>query len=314
MKYSLYLGCVIPNRYPGIEASVRRALSKLAVELLDMNGASCCPAPGVIRAFNIDTWLALAARNLSIAEGLRADVITLCNGCFATLADANHILKHDPEAREKVNDKLADVGRSYKGEIEVYHLTEVLYKEIGVEKIKESIERELPLRVAVHYGCHLLKPSETRRWGVVERPTFFEELVEALGAQSMDYKDKMMCCGAGGAVRSGFPDVALDFTVEKLENIQRVGVDAITNVCPFCHLQLDQGQMEIESRLGRKFEIPVVYYTQLLGLAQGFTPEELGIYMNKTSPTYLDKLKETWTAGQEVPAAAGIEDHGSSTW
>ncbi|MDH5703790.1 MAG: CoB--CoM heterodisulfide reductase subunit B, partial [Aigarchaeota archaeon] len=305
MKYSLYLGCVIPNRYPGIEASARRALSRLAVELLDMNGASCCPAPGVIRAFNIDAWLALAARNLSIAEGLGADVITLCNGCFATLADANHILKNDPKAAERVNAKLAEVRRSYKAEIEVYHITEVLYKEIGLEKIKESIERELPLRLAIHYGCHLMKPSKTRRWGVVQRPTFFEELVEALGATSVEYKDKMMCCGAGGAVRSGFPDVALDFTVEKLENIQRVGVDAIVNVCPFCHLQLDQGQVEIESKLRRKFEIPVVYYTQLLGLAQGFTPEELGVYMNKTSPTYLDKLREAWTTGQGAPAAEG---------
>jgi len=304
MKYSLYLGCVIPNRYPGIEASTRLALGRLGIELLDMNGASCCPAPGVIRAFRMDTWLTLAARNLSIAEGLGADVITLCNGCFATLAEANNILKHDSGVAERVNAKLAEVGRSYKGQIEVYHLTEVLHKEIGLDKIKRSIEKELPLRVAVHYGCHLMKPSKTRRWGVVEGPTFLEELVEVLGAQSVDYKDKMMCCGAGGAVRSGFPDVALDFTLEKLENIQRVGVDAIVNVCPFCHLQLDQGQIEIESRFGRKFDIPVVYYAQLLGLAQGFTPEKLGVYMNKTPTTYLDKLKVAWTTGQG-PAAAG---------
>ena len=303
MKYSLYLGCVIPNRYPAIEASTRKALGSLGVELMDMNGASCCPAPGVIRAFNMDAWLALAARNLSIAEGLGADVLTLCNGCFATLAEANNILKNDPKAAERVSDNLAEVGRSYKGEIEVYHIAEVLYKEIGLEKIKESIEKELPLRLALHYGCHLMKPSQTRRWGVVQRPTFLEELVEALGATSVEYKDKMMCCGAGGALRSGFPDVALDFTVEKLENIQRVGVDAIVNVCPFCHLQFDQGQVEIESKLGKKFEIPVVYYTQLLGLAQGFTPEELGLYMNKISPTYLDKLKDAWTTGQGIPAA-----------
>jgi len=304
MKYSLYLGCVIPNRYPGIEASARKALGKLDVELLDMNGASCCPAPGVIRSFNTYSWLALAARNISIAESLGADIITLCNGCFATLADANHILKNDAAAAERINAKLAEVGRSYKGSIEVYHLAEVLYKHIGLEKIRESIKRELPLRVAVHYGCHVMKPSKNRRWGVVEGPTFFEELVEALGAQSVEYKDKMMCCGAGGAVRSGFPDVALDFTLEKLQNIQRVGVDAIVNVCPFCHLQLDQGQIEIESRFGRKFDIPVVYYTQLLGLAQGFTPEELGIHMNKTAPTYLDKLNASWTTAQE-PASVG---------
>lgn len=305
MKYSLYLGCVIPNRYPGIEASTRKALGRLGVELLDMNGASCCPAPGVIRSFNMDTWLAVAARNLSIAEGLGADVITLCNGCFATLAEANHILKHNQETAGSVNAKLENVGRSYEGKIEVYHLTEVLHKEIGLEKIKESIERELPLRLAVHYGCHLMKPSETRRWGVVHRPTFFEEMVEALGAESVDYKDKMMCCGAGGAVRAGFPDVALDITVEKLESIQRAGADAIVNVCPFCHLQFDIGQAEIESRLSRKFEIPVVYYSQLLGLAQGFTADELGIHMNKTPPTYLEKLKGAWTAGQGAPAAGG---------
>jgi heterodisulfide reductase subunit B len=282
MKLALYLGCVIPNRYPSIEAATRKALPKLGVELLDMKGASCCPAPGVIRSFDQKIWLLTAARNLSIAEEMGLDVITLCNGCYASLKEANHILKTEEEKRKEVNMSLAEINREFKGSIKVKHLAEVLYFDVGVKAIKEAVKRKIQVKAAVFYGCHLLKPSELRPWGSVEKPTFLDEMVKVLGAESVPYRDKMMCCGAGGALRSGNLEVSLNMAYERLQSMKEAGAECIVNVCPFCHLQFDLGQRQISMKLGENFDIPVIYYTQLLGLAMGFNPEELGFHMNET--------------------------------
>jgi heterodisulfide reductase subunit B len=282
MKLALYLGCVIPNRYPGIEAATRKVLPKLGVELVDMEGASCCPAPGVIRSFDRKIWLLTAARNLSIAEEMGLDVITLCNGCYASLKEADHILKIDDEERNYVNAELAEIGRNFKGSINVKHLAEALYFNVGVEDIKKTVKRKIQAKAAVFYGCHLLKPSELRPWDSVDRPTFLDEMVEALGAESVPYRNKMMCCGAGGGVRSGFLEISLDIVQERLQSMKEAGAECIVNVCPFCHLQFDLGQRQITQKRGENFNIPVIYYTQLLGLAMGFNIEELGLNMNAT--------------------------------
>ena len=278
--YALYLGCLIPNRYPGIELAMRNVAPALGIELRDMEGASCCPAPGVFKSFYKPTWLALAARNLTIAESLGCDVITLCNGCYGSLKEANEILKQDAEERDKFNKILNDVKREFKGNIQVRHLVEVLYRDFGTDQISKMVKRPLNLNVAVHYGCHLLRPTKYREIKSSERPTFLDELVEVLGAKSVPYRDKMMCCGAGGGVRAAALDVALDMTKEKLQNIKDAGADLIVTPCAFCHLQFDRGQLEIRDKAGVFFNIPTLHYVQLLGLALGLPPEKLGVYNN----------------------------------
>lgn len=277
---SLFLGCVIPNRYPGIEKSTKLCLDKLGVDCVDLEGASCCPAPGVLRSFDKATWLALAGRNIALSEELDRDLLTICNGCYGSLADANQEVQADEQLKKDVNFHLGKIGRSIKGDHEVRHITEFLYKETGPEKIRDVITRPLELRVAVHYGCHLLKPSRGRVGSSVERPSFFDELVEATGAKSVEYPDKMECCGAGGGVRSALPDEALALTGHKLSMIESAGVDCIVNACPFCHMQLDVGQVDLNERDGTSYNIPVLHYTQLLGLALGYSVEELGIDLN----------------------------------
>jgi len=280
MDYALYLGCIAPNRYPGIEASVRGTLEELGVRLHDLRGASCCPAPGVVKSFSKDTWLALAARNISLAEDLMKNLMTICNGCYGTLKEANEILKTNELLKLKANEALSSIGRSVNGSIEIRHITEVLYNEIGLDSIREHVKRKIPLKAAAHYGCHLLKPSELRPWGSTERPRFLDELIELTGATSVPYKDKMMCCGAGGGVRAGAIDVALDMTMEKIDNVLNAGADCIVDVCPFCHLQLDAGQLQLNKKLEAKYNVPVLYYTQLLGGSMGFDPLKMGVQQN----------------------------------
>jgi len=285
-RYGFFLGCVIPNRYPMIEASIRNVFDYLGAEILELPGASCCPAPGVFRAFHIPTWLVIAARNISIAEEIGVNPITGCNGCYGTLRDAWYELEHEYDLKKEVNEHLAKIGRTYKGNLEPKHVVQALYLDMGLDHLKDHIKHKFSdLKVAVHYGCHIVKPSDKRPWdGEYEAPRFLDEIVELTGAKSIDYKDKYMCCGAGGAVRTAVKEVAADFTREKLVNMRDAGVDIIVDICPFCHLQLDLGQLEVNSIysdiIGEPFSIPVIYITQLLGVAFGMDPNLLGLIKN----------------------------------
>jgi len=265
------------NRYPGIEKATRILFDELYIELKDMEGASCCPAPGVFGSFDRTTWASIAARNITIAEDMGMDILTECNGCFGSLYETNHLLHEDPEMKEKVNTVLAEANREYKGEVNVRHFAEILYNDVGLDKLSEAVEKPLNLNVAVHYGCHFLKPSAEINIDDPIQPTILDELVEITGAKSVPYKDKMMCCGAGGGVRSRDLDVTLSFTREKLQNMKEAGVDAIVNVCPFCHLQFDVGQTEVNKKYNEKWDIPVFHFAQLMGMAMGVSKENLTV-------------------------------------
>ncbi|MBP2044815.1 CoB--CoM heterodisulfide reductase subunit B [Methanobacterium aggregans] len=283
MAFAYFLGCIMNNRYPGIEKSTRILMENLGIEIKDMEGASCCPAPGVFGSFDKTTWASIAARNLTIAEDMEMDIMTECNGCFGSLYESNHLLKEDEEFKGKINGVLSEVGREFKGDINVRHFAEILYKDVGIEKLTETFTKPLGLNVAVHYGCHFLKPSAEIGIDDPIKPTILDELVEATGAKSVPYKDKMMCCGAGGGLRARDLDVTLDYTKEKLDNMTEAGVDAIVNVCPFCHLQFDVGQKEVNKKYGTNFQIPVFHLAQLYGLAMGLKPEELTVDAHQIS-------------------------------
>ena len=289
---SLFLGCVIPNRYPGIEKATRLILDRLGLKWSELKEASCCPAPGIFRSFDKVTWLTIASRNIVLAEENNTDILTVCNGCFSSLMDANNILKNDAALRNEVNLHLKKINKEYKGTIEVRHIIEFLSKEIGAKNLNKLIEKPLELRVAVHYGCHLLKPTKERKLGGAECPVFFDELVEATGAVSVPYEGKTSCCGAGGGVRSAMLETSFKMTEYKLDRIKKAGVDCIVEACPFCHLQYDGGQVEL-AKSGKTYNIPVVHYSQLLGLAFGYTPEEVGLHLNAVrSPEFEDKIAQ----------------------
>src|SRR4030042_1071525 len=142
-EYGAFLGCVIPNRYPGIEASIRKTMPALGIKLVDVPEFSCCPAPGIFQSFNYKTWITLAARNLAVAEERGVNILSFCNGCFGSLYDANAALKQDKKLLAEVNDLLGKINKKISGNLKVEHIALFLYDKIGVDKIKEVVKKPL---------------------------------------------------------------------------------------------------------------------------------------------------------------------------
>jgi heterodisulfide reductase subunit B len=273
-KYVLFLGCAIPYREGAYEISARKVFQKLGLEIEEMPEFNCCGLP--IDPVSHEAMLALAARNLCLAEQKCANIIALCPGCAGTLRKVNRTLKEDKKVREEVNHFLKEIGMEFKGTIEAKHVMQVLAEDIGLEKIKKTIKKPLSnLCVAEHSGCHVLRPIKYIGFDDPENPQILKNLIRATGAKVLDYQDEAQCCGA--PIIGINQDVPMNLTGEKLSHMKEVGAQAVITVCPFCHMMFDTNQPRVERVVNKKFEIPALHYTQLLGLAMGFTPEELAI-------------------------------------
>jgi heterodisulfide reductase subunit B len=277
-RYALFLGCLIPVKYPQFEAAVRKTSERLGLELVDIPEFGCCPDPIFFKASSYETWLAAAARNLALAEAKGLDVTTICSGCTATLAEVSYHLRHDEALRERVNQRLEKIGHRYEGRTRVRHLIALLRDEVGVEGVRATVVRPLEgLKVAVHYGCHLLKPGEIMEVDDPNHPTVLERMVEAIGATPLRHDLRLLCCGKACLD----PEAPNRMTADVLDSVKRTEADCMAMVCPTCFDRYDVGQILLARKMGREFKVPVVYYWQLLGLAQGFSPQEMGLHLHK---------------------------------
>jgi heterodisulfide reductase subunit B len=286
--FAFFLGCLMPNRYPQIEKSTKFVMEKLGYTLLDMERASCCPAPGVFRSFNKFDWMVAAARNLCIAEKMDADILTVCNGCFGTLQEVNKHLKENLEHREKVNEKLKQIGDyEFQGTINVRHVAEVLGYEIGPWGIEDVIVRKVNAKAAVHYGCHFLKPTRIREIESSEGPTIIEQFIEALGVESVRFKEQLTCCGAGGGVKAYDGETSMTIFGEKMKNINEVKPDFILDICPFCHLQFETGQDYLNKNRNANYDYPVIHLSQLTAYCMGMDQEFIGLQYQQMGKSYI---------------------------
>lgn len=285
MKYAFFLGCLAPVMARHYELSARKVAKKLGVELVDVEDFACCGFP--IMSVDRETALLMAARSLSVAEGLGLDICTVCNGCASTLTEASKELMHNDRLREKVNEKLQKIGRTYKGNVKVKHFARVLYEDVGPEKIKSQVKNSLEgLKLASHYGCHYLKPSDVYdKFEDPEFPRSLDELISALGAETVEYEEKMQCCG--GVILDIDDKTALAMTQRKLDHVKVAGVDAIILICPLCGSMYDRNQRVVERRFNVAYNMPVLYYTQVLGLALGLDPMSLGFDLNRVKTSDL---------------------------
>ncbi|MFW9987902.1 MAG: CoB--CoM heterodisulfide reductase iron-sulfur subunit B family protein [Candidatus Odinarchaeota archaeon] len=283
MSYDLFLGCVIPARLPFLEASSRKVFEKLGIKLNDVDGFSCCPDPTGIELIDHKTWLALGARNLSLSNN-NGGIISFCSGCVETLKGVNYYINKDPEAKNEVNKVLKNIGKKYEGKTKVKHFAEVLYE--NLDKVRENVVHPLTgFRVAVHYGCHYLRPSEIINWDDPFEPTTIDEIVKALGADSIDYELKMDCCG--NPLEKSDKELSLQMINNKFESIQEAGANCVTLVCPACFQQFDFNQKELSKEREIPYNFPVFYLSELVALAFGFKSEELGFNFHRIRPSEL---------------------------
>ncbi len=301
MKYALFLGCTIPVRGQNYEISARNVAKKLGMNLVDIDDFSCCGFP--VKSTSTETSLTIAARNLAVAYEKKLEICTLCNACTGVLTEANKHLSENKDLREKINEELKKYDKEFKKGVKIRHFDRILYEDIGLEKIKENLSRNLnELRVSVHYGCHYLKPKDIYDgFDDPENPKTLDELIKVTGANLIDYKDKLDCCG--GAILGVEEDLALKMAKNKLDNIMAIKlemakhkldnvsakkVDALVTQCPFCTIMYEDNRKKIESKFNVNYEdLPVLYYTQLLGLALGLDQKQLGFRLNKIKATLL---------------------------
>ncbi|MBU7015556.1 MAG: CoB--CoM heterodisulfide reductase subunit B [Theionarchaea archaeon] len=276
MKYALFLGCTVPVRTMAYEISTRNVMKKLGISLADLEDFGCCGFP--LESIDHTTYLSVAARNLAVAEAANLPVMTMCSACNGSLLKAN-LAMQDKNTRDEINANLKPINRQYKGTTVVKHAARVLYE--TMDTIKE-MAHPLNLKVAAHYGCHYTKPSEIYAdFEDPEVPYSLEELISAVGATPIPYENKKQCCG--GSVMGIDESVSLEMVREKLSHIKKAGADAMVLVCPFCDVMYDINQKRIENQAGEQFGIPVLFLPQLIGLALGLTPDELGLKMNRVS-------------------------------
>ena len=291
LRYMFFLGCTIPYRVLSYEISARKVFAKLGIELVEMSDFNCCGLP--VDPASHEMMIALAARNLCLAEQQELNIITLCTGCAVTLRKVNKVLKEDKELRNRINEYLKEVDMEFKGTVETKHFIHAFKEDLGFDKIKESIKKPLTgLKVAEHCGCHLLRPTTVTGWDDPEDPAVLKGLIELTGADCLDYMDEPECCGY--TIIAIDDKVAMQLTREKLQHVKMAGAQALITVCPSCHLMYDMQQARIERIFNEKFELPVLHFPQLLGLAMGFSPDELALKDLRVNPSkILEAIKTT---------------------
>lgn len=277
MEYALYLGCNIPVRVKQYESAARAVLRRLGVRLVDIREFVCCGYP--LRNTELEAFVISSAENLALAEKAGLDVLALCKCCFGRLKKAQFLLNENEEMRAEVNDELAKRGLQYSGKTRVRHFLSVLYHDVGMDALRPEITKPFKdLKIATSYGCHALRPSSVTEFDDPVAPRIFDELVEATGAQSVDWPGKLECCGAP---LMGFNDeLAVKLTEKKLIGGRKGGADFLCTACPFCQMQFDSVQKMMISGNGNDALAPVLF-AQLLGLSMGIDEKTLGIGMNQ---------------------------------
>ncbi len=272
-KYAYFPGCSLEKIAHSYHLSAVETTRKLGVELKELEDWNCC---GATTYFHVDELLAytLAARNLAMAEKDGLDLVAPCSGCFKNMYFAAAHLKRDPDLAEHINFALEEDNLHFSGKIAVRHLIEIFVNDVGLEEIKKKVSHPLNgLRVAPYYGCQILRPRKDHE--DVERPQFFEDLMLAIGADPVDYPLKLHCCG-GSLIITSRP-AALGVVRSLLQCAVDRGAAVIATACPLCQVNLECYQQQVNQEFGTKFSLPILYFTQLLGLALGIPPKPLGI-------------------------------------
>lgn len=277
MKFALFLGCKIPFFLQHYASSTRAVLDVLGVELIDIE-FNCCGNP--ISDLSLEALILLGARNLALAQQQDLDILTPCKCCFGNLKRTAYFLKENDSLRKEINELLKDEGLQWDGRTEVKHLLSVLYHDIGFDTIAAQIRHPYDgLKVAVHYGCQALRPSKIMNFDNPFDPTIFENLVEITGAETVDWRRRLDCCG--NPVWEINNRLSLDLMQKKLSDSRQAGAHYLCAACTHCQIQFDTNQGTEVAQQGLNDNLASILFPQLMGLSLGLPEADLGLENNK---------------------------------
>ncbi|MBI5971351.1 MAG: CoB--CoM heterodisulfide reductase iron-sulfur subunit B family protein [Deltaproteobacteria bacterium] len=304
-EFAVFWGCTIQTRFPFLEKSTRMVLKEFNLPFRDIDGFTCCPEKSLVNNVDHAAFTLTGARNVALVDEAGLDLVSPCTGCVSNLATVKSGLKADPREKGEVNALLKEVGREFTGIANLSHLVPFFHDAVGAHKIRQKIKRNFAgMKLAAHYGCHMIRPGYALRNDDPLDPKKFDNLMTALGAESLQFPTKLMCCGQG-LDRVDQHDNALYFARLKLKELKAVGADALVLCCPSCFLQFDNNQFLMEKE-GEKLGVPIIYFTELMGLALGFNAEELGMTAHRVDVT---SFLQKWEAVSKMPLnGAGIDE------
>jgi heterodisulfide reductase subunit B len=279
-QYTYFPGCAMASTGKPIQASLDAICKVLDIDLKELDDWSCCGCPG--ESINELAATAIATRNLALAEKHKLDLVTACSCCYRNLLAAHVTYTEEPRIREQVKKALAVSNLEYKGTLRVRNLVDVFINDIGLDVIASKVKRKLTgMKVASYYGCHQSRPYGPDDF---EFPVWQDQIAEVLGADSVFFPLKAQCCG--GTQLFSSPDMIYKLVYKILDNAEEHGAKVISStLCPLCFTNLDANQGRIKNRYGKKFDMPIFGLSQLMGIAFGLDPKDLGLNKN-ISPVY----------------------------
>jgi len=271
-EYAYYPGCSLKAGSKHYEESLLPVFKAIGVPLKELDDWNCC---GATAYFSVDDAMAeaICGRNLSIAEQDGRDIVAPCAGCYLTMKKSNAFLGSSHAKAKKILTELKNAGCEYKGTVDVIHPVQLFTDDVGLDAIKAKVTNPLKgLKVASYYGCQLVRPYTD--FDDPDYPTSMDALMEAMGAEAVDYPVKARCCG--GSLAGVLDDVATGLNYLLLREAKRNGADVIVTLCPLCQFNLEMNQKKIIKKYKEDIKLPILYFTQLMGLALGIAREDLG--------------------------------------
>lgn len=301
LKFALYPGCAAKGATPELYQSTMAIVGRLGIEVVELAASSCCGA-GVIGEADPDLALALNARTFAQAERMGLDVMTICGTCQGVMSAANRRLKSEPATLERVNKILAQDGISYGGGVQVKHLLWIAVRDLGLSRITDTVRSPFrEFRIAPFYGCYMLRPSWELGFDDPENPSSFEKIIRAVGGEPVAYAGRTKCCGFPIILEKEAIAVAMAGT--NMKDAKDHGADFMVTPCPLCHMSLDIYQERAGRAVKTDLNLPILHLPQLLGLAMGIPPQDLGLSRHLISvDRIVTRLQQPNTPHSSLPA------------
>jgi heterodisulfide reductase subunit B len=286
LQYAYYPGCSLEHTASPYDKSIRAVFERLDIGLHEIEDWNCCGATMYMSVKKIVGY-SISARILALAQNMGMQICAPCSSCYTILRKTNRHIAWDPKERAKINEALRAADLSYDTIVEVRHPLDILSNDLGLDNIAAKVTNPLKgIKVAPYYGCQIVRPHGY--FDDVDDPIKMDQLLSRIGAEVVHYPCKVRCCG--GMLMTTQQNIALALNLKLLEAAVDNGADMIATACPLCQMNLEAYQKKINSAFNRNFNIPIVYFSHLLGVALGIKPDKMGLDKLMINPDKLDSI------------------------